>query len=109
MPSSPAVRMIVRADSAPTRCPSTRGNPCCFAQRPLPSMMTATCCGNDARASALKCEVAELMENKINLASYISPVFGRCLLQFFQHNPPLPSEKESRNKMNLICMECNVD
>src|ERR1035441_2802499 len=61
MPSSPAVRMISRAESAPRRWPSTRGKPCCLAQRPLPSMMTATCCGSDARASALKCEVAELI------------------------------------------------
>jgi hypothetical protein len=27
----------------------------------LPSMMTATCCGSDARASALKWEVGELI------------------------------------------------
>jgi len=33
----------------------------CRAGEKLPSMMTATCCGNDARASALKCEVAELI------------------------------------------------
>jgi hypothetical protein len=33
----------------------------CFSQRPLPSMMMAACCGNDARASALKCDVAELI------------------------------------------------
>jgi hypothetical protein len=38
-----------------------RGNPRCFAQRPLPSMITATCRGSEALASALKCEVAELI------------------------------------------------
>ena len=45
----------------PRRWPSTRGSPRCFAQRPLPSMMTATCCGSEALASALKCAVAELI------------------------------------------------
>src|ERR1700733_3714836 len=52
MPSSPAARIIVRADSAPCRCPSMRGKCRCLAQRPLPSMITATCVGNEAIASA---------------------------------------------------------
>ena len=30
---------------APARCPCVRDNPLCFAQRPLPSIMTATCVG----------------------------------------------------------------
>src|SRR6478736_8262572 len=54
MPSSPAVLMMVRADSAPWRWPSTRGRWRCFAQRPLPSMMMATCWGRVAFASALR-------------------------------------------------------
>src|SRR5215469_5266780 len=54
MPNSPAVRMMVRADSAPCRWPSMRGRPRCFAQRPLPSMMMATCFGREALASTLR-------------------------------------------------------
>jgi hypothetical protein len=38
-----------------------RGSPRCFAQRPLPSMITATCRGSEALASALKCGMAELI------------------------------------------------
>src|SRR5215831_8471439 len=54
IPSSPAVRMMTRADSAPARWPSMRGRWRCRAQRPLPSMMIATWRGNDALASGLR-------------------------------------------------------
>src|SRR5689334_11616109 len=43
MPSSPAARTVRRSASTPRRWPSTRGSPCWAAQRPLPSMMMATC------------------------------------------------------------------
>src|ERR1022692_2203996 len=55
MPSSPAVRMISRAESAPRRWPSMRGRWRDFAQRPLPSMITATWRGRLAAASKLNC------------------------------------------------------
>ena len=45
MPRSPAARTVRRKASTPRRCPSTRGRPCAAAQRPLPSMMMATCRG----------------------------------------------------------------
>ena len=54
MPSSPAVRMMTRADSAPARWPSMRGRWRWRAQRPFPSMMMATCRGSDALASGLR-------------------------------------------------------
>src|SRR5258707_819319 len=54
MPTSPAARMIARADSAPCRWPSMRGSPRCLAQRPLPSMMMATCWGSEALASGAR-------------------------------------------------------
>ena len=38
---------ICRADLTPARWPANRGRPCCAAQRPLPSMMMATCRGID--------------------------------------------------------------
>src|SRR5262249_37336543 len=41
--------------------PSMRGRPCCCAQRPLPSMIMATCRGNRAGsrpASASRCKVS---------------------------------------------------
>src|SRR6185437_9909360 len=45
MPSSPAAVTVRRTASAPRRCPAMRGRPRDFAQRPLPSMMMATCAG----------------------------------------------------------------
>src|ERR1700716_2558289 len=45
MPRSPAARTVRRSASTPRRWPSTRGSPRWAAQRPLPSMMMATCRG----------------------------------------------------------------
>ena len=45
MPISPAARTVLRNASTPRRCPSPRGRPRAAAQRPLPSMMMATCRG----------------------------------------------------------------
>ena len=45
MPISPAARTVLRNASTPRRCPSLRGNPRADAQRPLPSMIMATCLG----------------------------------------------------------------
>ena len=45
MPRSPAARTVRRSASTPRRWPSTRGRPRAAAQRPLPSMMMATCRG----------------------------------------------------------------
>src|SRR5512132_882902 len=46
MPSSAAAVIVRRTDSAPRRCPATRGRPRARAQRPLPSIMIATCVGS---------------------------------------------------------------
>src|SRR5947209_5082530 len=43
MPSSGAVSTTRRTASTPARCPAVRGKPRRVAQRPLPSMMIATC------------------------------------------------------------------
>src|SRR5438270_10300022 len=45
MPSSCEARTTRRNASTPRRCPSARGKPRAAAQRPLPSMMMATCAG----------------------------------------------------------------
>src|SRR5712671_5317711 len=45
MPRSPAARTVRRNASTPRRWPSARGSPRAAAQRPLPSMMMATCRG----------------------------------------------------------------
>src|SRR5215831_17821509 len=50
MPSSWAARTTRRNASTPRRCPSARGNPREAAQRPLPSMMMATCNGPSDRS-----------------------------------------------------------
>src|SRR5439155_26388104 len=47
-PISPAARRVRRSASTPRRCPSPRGSPRAAAQRPLPSMMMATCRGTAA-------------------------------------------------------------
>ena len=49
MPSSRAARVTSRTESAPLRCPSIRGRPRRFAQRPLPSMMMAIWRGSSSR------------------------------------------------------------
>src|SRR6266496_3455465 len=50
IPRSPAARTVRRSASTPRRCPSARGSPRAAAQRPLPSMMMATCRGAPKRA-----------------------------------------------------------
>src|SRR5450755_3548277 len=50
MPSSCAARTTRRSASTPRRWPSVRGKPLAAAQRPLPSMMIATCKGPSARS-----------------------------------------------------------
>src|SRR6202043_638398 len=52
MPSSLAARTARRRASTPRRWPSTRGRPRAAAQRPLPSMMIATCMGPSLRSGA---------------------------------------------------------
>src|SRR5450755_1081551 len=61
-PRSMHARTVARTASTPLRCPATRGSRRCFAQRPLPSMMIATCRGIE-RASGTTC--VELV-NKVN-------------------------------------------
>src|ERR1700730_18315571 len=53
MPSSSAARTTRRSASTPRRWPSARGNPRAAAQRPFPSMMTATCNGPSVRSGPL--------------------------------------------------------
>src|SRR5229473_3453149 len=50
MPSSFAARTTRRSASTPRRWPSARGRPRAAAQRPLPSMMMATCNGPSVRS-----------------------------------------------------------
>src|SRR5882724_5972666 len=50
MPSSCAARTTRRSASPPRRWPSARGRPRAAAQRPLPSMMIATCKGPPVRS-----------------------------------------------------------
>src|SRR6202140_1222179 len=50
MPSSLAARTTRRNASTPRRWPSARGKPRAAAQRPFPSMITATCKGPSVRS-----------------------------------------------------------
>src|SRR5579863_5895368 len=43
MPTSGACSTVRRTAATPARCPAARDSPCLVAQRPLPSMMMATC------------------------------------------------------------------
>jgi hypothetical protein len=45
MPTSDACSTMRRTEAIPARCPATRRRPLRAAQRPLPSMMMATCWG----------------------------------------------------------------
>src|SRR5665647_83007 len=55
MPISPAPSTTERTASTPSRWPKIRSNPCCSAQRPLPSMMMATCFGILSVFNSLEC------------------------------------------------------
>src|SRR5580704_3471379 len=82
MPTSPAVRMISRAESAPRRWPSTRGKERDLAQRPLPSMITATCRGRFVAASALRWGDGALMRLGLHEDGLIASRSDRCDIQF---------------------------
>ena len=43
-----ATSTVLRSAATPARWPNARGSPRCLAQRPLPSMMIATCSGEPA-------------------------------------------------------------
>ena len=53
MPISPAARTVRSNAAIPARCPNRRGRPRFLAQRPLPSMIRATCFGKFAQLSML--------------------------------------------------------
>src|SRR5262245_26864447 len=55
MPSVGAASTTRRTASAPARCPATRGSPLRVAQRPFPSITTATCRAFSAPDSKLLC------------------------------------------------------
>src|SRR5690349_6683062 len=67
MPSSCEARTTRRNASTPRRCPSARGRPRAAAQRPLPSMMMATCAGASDRSGPSVAGAAALdMEAALN-------------------------------------------
>src|SRR5215470_2140692 len=72
MPSSIAARTVRRTASTPRRCPSDRGRPRSLAQRPLPSIMMATCRGT----SVLACQIDLLFCSFMDQASYPPPGTG---------------------------------
>src|SRR5438045_3521700 len=54
--------MTRRRFSVPARCPAERDSPRAWAQRPLPSMMIATCRGRAAGACISPASAAAMME-----------------------------------------------
>ena len=52
IPRFGAADTVRRSASTPARWPSGRGRPRCFAQRPFPSMTTATCNGRPSEGAA---------------------------------------------------------
>src|SRR5262247_1835466 len=73
IPRSPAARTVRRSASTPRRCPSLRGKPRAAAQRPLPSMMIATCRGTansppiSTRVSASAFDIAATTSDREDL------------------------------------------
>src|SRR6202035_4758327 len=86
MPRSPAARTVRRNASTPRRWPSTRGNPRCAAQRPLPSMMMATCRG--APKPSLSVGAASLSDIPSCLALRAVPRPGVGLIALVVADPP---------------------
>src|ERR1700704_4477165 len=73
MPSSFAARTTRRNASTPRRWPSARGRPRAAAQRPLPSMMIATCKGVSAGsdpsvAGTATFDIGQIPEHFLNAA-----------------------------------------
>src|SRR5438552_10437530 len=56
-PRSTHERTVARNASTPLRCPATRGRRRCLAQRPLPSMMMATCRGTSRTSGTPRVEL----------------------------------------------------
>ena len=71
-PRSRQARTTPRTASTPLRWPATRGSSRCFAQRPLPSMMIATCRGT-ARVSGMS--RVELLNKAV---PRVRAMGGRC-------------------------------
>src|SRR6185312_4875300 len=84
--STPALaqaRTVSRTASTPLRCPATRGRNRFFAQRPLPSMMIATCRGTSG-ASGMTCveDSNWVISRLVPRASRLS--YGHQVLLFFR-------------------------
>src|SRR5262245_54793174 len=69
MPISRQARVTSRTESAPLRWPSIRGRPRRLAQRPLPSMMMATCRGRSSASDEGK-DIFGLTYHKRELSGY---------------------------------------
>src|ERR1043166_1617419 len=72
-------RTVARTASTPRRCPAMRGRCWRFAQRPLPSMMMATCCGTSPCAGTSCVELGCVTTPP----SLVSTSYGHQLLFFF--------------------------
>ena len=77
-PTSLEKRMISRRRSVPARWPAARGYPLRWAQRPLPSMMMATCRGRCSRARPIffSCPSFSLLIGSNALSVSILPGFA---------------------------------
>src|SRR5262245_1872552 len=93
-PRSAHARTVARTASTPRRWPAMRGRCWRFAQRPLPSMMIATCCGTSPWAGTscvelgcvttrTPCKGGRKPQATGVLGFYFSTSYGHQLLFFF--------------------------
>src|SRR5271157_4297144 len=69
MPRLGAASMVRRTASAPARCPALRTRPRLVAQRPLPSMMMATCRPHCKALYEVLCAIKYNLQKKDKLLS----------------------------------------
>ena len=82
MPNSTAARSVSRRASCPWMCPSVRGSPRCFAQRPFPSMMIATCSGiRSSGDRSARCEGVVI--DTFSFLYYLGYVWGTSPIQIY--------------------------
>ena len=80
MPSSAAAVTVRRTASAPRRWPAMRGRPRDFAQRPLPSMMMATCRGGGSGSAQWRARSwSDLKDLLVLLRQHVVDVLDRLI------------------------------
>src|SRR5262249_28067161 len=100
MPSRRAVSTTARTASFPRLCPSMRGRPRLRAQRPLPSMMIATCRGSRLGSRSTR-DIKNGFRLRASGSGSADPLAEACSLK--------PEAYSNREDLLLFALEDLVD